>query len=174
MSHDDHGFCVGAVALLIIVGLGLNMENNQSYLMYVPRKEFTRVISDIVSGGGRATSSNDAGNEEEVEDDNDNMVFEVKESPRTLAMRTAQLKKASDAKNLATMRKKAYVKSDSLYYLQRNLEEREAKLQLDISKRLTSSNDRQESDKGSNQRRNYYGKEDFFSSDTEEEDDDDQ
>jgi hypothetical protein len=174
MNHHDHGFCVGVVVLMIIVGLGLNMENNQSYLMYIPRKEFTRVISDIVSGGGRGISTNDAGNEEDVEDGDDNMIFEVKESPRTTAMRTAQLKKASDAKNLATMRKKAYVKSDSLYYLQRNLEEREAQLQQDISKRLTSSQHRQETDKGSNQRKNYYGKEDFFSSDTEEEDEDDQ
>lgn len=152
MNNLDHGFCIGAASLFIFVGVGMNMENNQSPILYIPRKEFIRVMTEIMSGGGTGISANE-GEDGEVDEDIDRV---VKESPRTTALRQAQVASSG--------RKKKYIKSDSLYYLQKSMEEREAKIQADILMmnpnhgNLASRNQRS------------YGTEDFFSSDSENED----
>lgn len=184
MSHHDHGFCVGAVLILVLSGLGLNMENNQSHFLYIPKQEFIRVMVDILSGGGKGVSENDKNEEEydENEQYDDNVLYDsslintkrsvssnstatssntsrttVKESPRSAAMKQAQ----SISGNSLISRKKHYVKSDSLFYLQKALEDREARIQseillLDPNHNLAAKTPGRK-----------YGTEDFFSSDSE-------
>lgn len=152
MKNLDHSFCVGAASLFIVVGVGMRMENNQSPLLYIPRKEFVRVIAEIMSGG-KPIPTNDAQNGEDDDNEDDRL---VKESPRTAALKQAQ--------STLTGRKKLYTKSDSLYYLQKSLEEKEARIQAEILMmnpnhgNLASRNQRS------------YGTEDFFSSDSENDD----
>jgi hypothetical protein len=63
MSDFDHGVCVVFVLVCGLANLGLAMENNDSRLMSVPKEEFVRVMTEIVSSGERglnAPNSEDA------------------------------------------------------------------------------------------------------------------
>ena len=53
---DDfpHGTAVSFVIMSIIVVFAFNMENNDSRLMYIPKKEFVKVMSGIISGSSEA------------------------------------------------------------------------------------------------------------------------
>jgi hypothetical protein len=193
MTHHDHGFCVGAIGVFIIAGLGLSMESNQNYLLYIPKKEFIRVISEIITGGGRGVSQNDKElddselyDETSMNDDgSSNVLYDsnlintkrsvssnstlssanntsrlVKESPRSQAMQKVQSLTGN-----TLSRRKTYVKSDSLYFLQKAMEERETKLQSEMLML-----DPNHGNLASKNKRNY-GAEDFFSSSDSEYDD---
>lgn len=82
MNNLDHGFCIGAASLFIFVGVGMNMENNQSPILYIPRKEFIRVMTEIMSGGGTGISANE-GEDGEVDEDIDRVVRKVLAQPHS-------------------------------------------------------------------------------------------
>lgn len=171
MDHQEHGICVGIAGAFFLCGIAMSMENNESYLLYVPKQEFVKVLSDILSGG-RDVAVNDEDNqlaaeasqqgENEIDPNNprNNRNRTVKESPRTIALQEAQ---SGSGSNTLTARKKAYVKSDSLYYLQKSLEEREAKLKEEILQKKNLYNASR--DRYNRKSKFSYGTEDFFSSD---------
>lgn len=137
----------------------LAMENNDSRLLHIPKKEFTRVIVEILDGSSASKSNtltdNDQMMSSQQDDDDDNedsfnspaSPQRPKNSPRTLAMQEAQ-------QSSSTSRRRRYIKSDSLYFLQKNLEDRENK--LTNNKAWNNAKFRKTS--------NIYGDEDFFSS----------
>lgn len=218
-----------------IANLGLAMENNDSRLLHVPKKEFIRVMSEIVSGTGNADAGENENEgeeadtpdmiytlneEQQIEEESVGLSFSqfgskrsknrVPDSPRTLATKQAQLfsdassgpssgnstpktgpitKDApsprittltarsftSRAGSVLTQRtagrsantttptvankfmtvRKGKIKSDSLYYLQKSMQERETILKNSESSPLNTGRSKL-----------MYGKEDFFSSDT--------
>lgn len=226
MSKHDHGVCVVFMLVCGIANLAISMENNDSRLLHIPKKEFVRVMSEIVSGTGNVDGGENENEGEESESAdiiytlNERQQLEeepasvsftqfgasrfsgkrkslVPDSPRTLATKQAQLfQESSSGKsspqtsqldrnkpserittltarsftnrsgNVLTQRvvsqttitsriQKGRIKSDSLYFLQKSMEERETALkgsESNIAKRGKS--------------KLLYGKEDFFSSDT--------
>eukprot|EP01034_Spumella_vulgaris_P024025 gene24025-30321_t len=148
MTHHEHGVCVGLVTLGVLCNFALCMENNDSRLVGIPKQEFIRVMSDIISGpspaaagsqqgGGGGAPGKDmllersrgdgTGEEEEYQQVGGGAgnSVEVMESPRTTATKQAQ---ASSAMLYRRKQKQQNIKSDSLYFLQRGMEAREAKL----------------------------------------------
>lgn len=68
MSHHEHGVCVVFILLGLVCNFSLNVENNESRLVHLPREEFVKVMSDIISGGDKNTPS-------VVEESNDDEEF---------------------------------------------------------------------------------------------------
>lgn len=156
MKHFTHGACMAIALLIIGANVMLAMENNDSRLLHIPKKEFTRVMVEILDGSSASKSNTLTDNDQmmsQQQDDNEDSfdspssLQRPKNSPRTLAMQEAQQSRAG--------RRRRHVKSDSLYFLQKNLEDRESKSAS--SKAWNSSKFRKVS--------NIYGDEDFFSSD---------
>jgi hypothetical protein len=50
LKDTEHGGLVVVVICIFACILGLAMESNQSLLLYIPKKEYERVLSDIVKG----------------------------------------------------------------------------------------------------------------------------
>ena len=75
MTKHHHGFYVAIAVAIFICHLAFKMENNDSYLLYVPKKEFTKVISDILSGPNKSEASviDDSNNY----DDDDDKFYDV-------------------------------------------------------------------------------------------------
>ena len=153
MSQHKHGVCVGLVLLIVMCNFALNVENNESRLMHLSKAEFVKVMSDIISGGGDKDSpsmvegENNGEGEGEYYDpidptqqtnssrsstsNNANNTQQVKESPRTTATKQAQaqttgLSSSNNNMSGATIRARKVVKSDSLFFLQKSMEMREA------------------------------------------------
>ena len=93
------------VLVCMIVNFALAAESNDSRLVGVSKKEFIRVIGDIIKG-----SSESNGEDENVQE----IV-----TPRSAALRRARLNASSDAYG-----KRQQVKRDSFYFLQKTLERR--------------------------------------------------
>ncbi len=133
------------------------MENNDSRLVHIPKQDFVRVMRAIVSGGGEGRSAADILLERargQEEDEFETHEFEPSkrdrrrqlakpgkdmsaESPRTAATLLAQ----TDSAPSLTSRKKrgAAVKSDSLYFLQKSMMEREALLREAVQQQYAAS-----------------------------------
>jgi len=137
MHWIDHLSYSFVAVICVVANFGLASENNDSRLLYVPKKEFVRVIGGIISGGnnqdqadvsqvgggagagGRSANRPDAG-------------IQVAETPRSTAVRRL-MELAADKMRKGVSEKE--VKHDSFYYLQLTLERREeevrrAKLKL--------------------------------------------
>lgn len=151
MSFHQHGVCVMVIVLGVLCNFALNLENNESRLMQIPREEFVRVMSDIISGGDKnASSSVDVSttDDEAFYDPMDptgengylqshrtsstNRSSVIGETPRTTATKQAQTRASPAAgafaniNNTGVLRRNRRVKSDSLYFLQRSMETRES------------------------------------------------
>lgn len=236
MTKHDHGICVVFIIVCGVANAALAMENNDSRLLHVPKKEFIRVMSEIVSGTGNPDAGENENDGEEaesadmiytlnehqqMEEESTGLSFtqfglrssnknktRVPDSPRTLATKQAQFfpdgstsgnstpktpsssgatdqntprsttltarSFTSRAGSILTQRtstgrqynnnnisnnfsriRKGKIKSDSLYYLQKSMEDRESIVKDVSPTQLNSSRSKL-----------MYGKEDFFSSDT--------
>jgi len=72
MSHHIHGVYVGLAVALFLGNLALNMENNDSRLLYISKSEFVRVIRGILySGTGEGGSGSGAISRDNNGDDAD-------------------------------------------------------------------------------------------------------
>jgi len=153
MSHHQHGVCVMVIVLGVLCNFALNLENNESRLVQIPREEFIRVMSNIISGGDNTMSSTvdvSTTDEEGFYDPMDpsgegnflptfrsastNRSSVIGETPRTAATKQAQQARASAASGVYygnngqanVIKRNRRVKSDSLYFLQRSMESRES------------------------------------------------
>lgn len=103
----DHGACVAFVLLGAVCHFAISVENNDSRLLGIKKGEFKKVIGDILHGSAEdANAKKDAGDLEPVEMTNP----------------------PASQRALRNSMKKVQVKSDSFYYMQKSLEEREARL----------------------------------------------
>lgn len=155
MTHDEHTAWMLFIMLGIASNIAFNMENNDSRILNVPKKEFIRVMGDILSSGAK---NNDQAKTLMSEMNEENDLTKdigsrgINPSPRTMLLKEAQRRQVVDG----LMKRKKYVKNDSLYHLQKSIEEREKKLK-NVALQSTSSTNYKKSDK-------LYGDEDFFSS----------
>lgn len=150
MTHHQHTACVVFVGLGVVCHFALSVENQDSRLVHLPREEFVKVMSEIVSGGQANASSvveQPSSDDAEFFDPMDPAglmsqpstqrstkssyrTAVTEESPRTTATRHAQqgtgmgLSMGENNPPAAGKRTKR-VKSDSLYFLQRSMEQRE-------------------------------------------------
>lgn len=114
LSHGHHWYCVAIVTVPIMVNFALNMENNDSRIMYIPKKEFVTVLGNIING--TAKSSMDTS----VTSDNDRMIdgdASATEAKKTIA--------ALANEGIRRRNKGTSVKRDSFYYLQQTMENRD-------------------------------------------------
>ena len=58
MTHHGHGIWVGFVVLAAVGNFALNAENNDSRIMYIPKKQFLGVIAGIIDQSGESASLN--------------------------------------------------------------------------------------------------------------------
>jgi membrane-associated phospholipid phosphatase len=49
MTKLGHAVCLGSLALIVLGNLALAIENNESRLLFIPKKEFLTVLSGIIS-----------------------------------------------------------------------------------------------------------------------------
>ena len=164
MRDFEHMSCFAFMALIFIVQLGLNMENNDSRLLSIPKTEFIRVMREILEGsrsaGDQVLASDIDGVQQTVYDD----------SPRTEATRLAQTR--PPGASLSSLSRRKQVKSDSFFFLQRALQEREARQKTTSSTSNTIS-PRLERRKALGTRA-VYGAEDFYSTEGSDEEDDEE
>jgi hypothetical protein len=140
--------CIFFICIAILCNVALNIENNDSRLLHLPREEFVKVLSSIISGGDKNTPSTvEPGSSEDGEfydpmdpaglgsqqstfrsSKSSYRTAVTDESPRTAATREAQARPTnglSMGENNPSGARKRRVKSDSLYFLQRSMEQRE-------------------------------------------------
>lgn len=166
MTKHHHGLYVSIALIIFICHLAFNMENNDSHILYIPKKEFTKVLSDIISGPNKTESSTiDNNNYFDDDEDDDNKFFDVSnnndlnyrktkkttnknnnsstivaESPRTLETQRLQVSNSLQQLNeKLKIKKKRFIKSDSLYYLQKSMESREGTYKQTDNSHLSSS-----------------------------------
>lgn len=148
MTKHQHGVCVVFVLLGLLCNFALNVENNDSRLLHLPKEEFIRVMSDIIGGGDKNTPSTVEQSSEDGEfydpmDPTGGTLSQqqsqrssrssyrtvMEESPRTAATKQAQtgsgLSMSDTNAALGSAQRSKRVKSDSLYFLQRSMEQRE-------------------------------------------------
>lgn len=123
MDIYQHGYHVGFVIVLLLANFGLSIEANESRLMGIPKKEFIRVMQNILN------SSNSTS-----EDERNNLKPEeiISNTPRSMAVK--KLNEIIDDQQAWKRNKKAGNKKDSFYYLQTALLERQR--QVDEAKRI--------------------------------------
>ena len=151
MTHHQHGVCVAVIIFGVLCNFALSLENNESRLMQIPRDEFIRVMSDIISGGDKNASSSvevsttdDEGFYDPMDPNGENGYLPsyrsestmpspkfVDETPRTTATKQAQTRASAplgsypNSNGTGMIKRNRRVKSDSLYFLQRSMETRE-------------------------------------------------
>jgi hypothetical protein len=171
MTHHQHGVCVVFICLGVLCHLALCIENNDSRLVHLPKEEFIKVMSEIVSGGDKNTttvaepSSSEDGEFYDPVDPSGLMSQPStqrstkssyrtvnEETPRTTATREAQNNPGnglSMGENNPALGKRAKrARSDSLYFLQRSMEQREK--QYREGQNLTARTDDSEYDRAEN------------------------
>jgi hypothetical protein len=176
MSKHQHGVCIIVVCLGAVCNLALSIENNESRLVHLPKEEFIKVMSEIISGGADPSMVETAGDGEDdgaggmiaegeggpgVDGEQYGEYFDsaadhpasltwrtasessnrgnsegkrlVRESPRTEAFKEAQQRSSggtnSNSMNgdgIPSRRKNKRIKNDSLFYLQKSMQTREA------------------------------------------------
>lgn len=74
MRDFEHYSCLVFVLLGAFANLAMNLENNDSRILYIPKQEFMRVICGILSSGGSgdAVLASEYDNGEDDDDENDN------------------------------------------------------------------------------------------------------
>ena len=136
MPKHTHGVWVGVVVVIFLANLALNMENNDSRLLYISRAEFIRVIRGIMYAGAEqageagqgAVPRYDGGTEEETDQ------FMDASGPPSMGGAAAaafaegyrQARQNHMEKSGLSSRKKKNVanRKDSFYFLQKQLQAR--------------------------------------------------
>jgi len=164
MTKEGHGICLGFLSFLVVGNVAIAIENNESRLLSIPKQEFIRVISGIISNSNE-TSKKEYGTDEidPSEDYNtstDRLRTDTRkverfralaQSPRTIATKKQQVSSArstnyddNDDDDEEDLFDGKNVKKDSFYFLQRSMEVREDEYRLsnerdDISDTYRSS-----------------------------------
>lgn len=137
MSKHTHGVCVGVVIVLVIANIALNMENNDNRLLYVKKSEFVTVLGDIIQQGQSNRSNVISSSQLE-----DTMIYDMTNTPRDQqhqqqssriptsprSAATKHVQSMSGMSGTGAKKSKGKIKSDSLFFLQRNLMAREAEI----------------------------------------------
>lgn len=141
LKLEEQGVLATVAVAAILCNLAYSMENNDSRLVYVPKREFVRVLSEIVCGPNSQRDAAVDGGHPDSEDEDDGMgrgesnqnrariaTVETSHSSRATsqAQIESQLRRVNQAVHSQLYGKKGYVKSDSLYFLQKSLELRES------------------------------------------------
>lgn len=124
MKTEEQGVLAALAVVAVLCNLAFNIENNDSRLVYVPKREFVRVMSEIVSGPGTQQAAVGEGEERDGQDESDLAGYRPVETARTRI--TKQIDSKLRRYSESVHGKKGYVKSDSLYYLQKSMEARES------------------------------------------------
>jgi hypothetical protein len=109
----------GIFIVALVANFAMTMESNDSRLLYVPKKEFLRVMVDIVDGSRDGELPDDSGRDDGGEQTVDGDLTKVDETPRARSLRKQQ-----EAARLREKRMASAGKRDSFYFLQRSLERR--------------------------------------------------
>ena len=115
MKNTKHICCVIAIVFLFLCHFALCAENNDSQLLGIDKKEFTRVISGIIDSGAAGNDDIGRENEENIAEDD-----YVTNSHRISMQNKGDLREAA-----VQSRKGVQNKRDSLYFLQRSMQQRE-------------------------------------------------
>jgi len=140
LKLEEQGVLAAVAAVAILCNLAYSMENNDSRLFYVPKREFVRVLSEIVSGpNSQQDAAVDGDPDSEDEDDGTRRgesnqararITTIDPSPSSrMTNQTqieSQLRRVNQTAHSLQGKKGGYVKSDSLYFLQKSLELRES------------------------------------------------
>jgi len=139
LKLEEQGVLAAVAAVAILCNLAYSMENNDSRLVYVPKREFVRVLSEIVSGpNSQQDAAVDGDPDSEDEDDGTRRgesnqararITTIDPSPSSRVTNQTQIESQLRRVNQTAhslQGKKGYVKSDSLYFLQKSLELRES------------------------------------------------
>lgn len=129
---------IGPVLYAIMAIFALSIESNQSRLLGISKKEFIRVLSDIInssSSNSTIDGSDDGVAGKEDEGQQHNLSERSNTTPRAAAFRRA-VERAS-----LHNKKGSYIKRDSLYFLQKSLEQRESSRSSRSSASYMSSRD---------------------------------
>ena len=118
MHGRKHACCVIGILALFVCVFALSAENNDSRVLFVPKKEFIKVIGDIMSPSGVET---------------DGSKKETGEHVTGIQFTSDQ----DDADN-----KQNRVKRDSFYHLQKSLEHRSHALEDSLRHRTVMSSPR--------------------------------
>jgi hypothetical protein len=131
MTDFHHGVCLTVVFLMVLISFALAVENNDSRLAYIPKEEFVKVISGILNGVGEDVIENNDegggdGDGEIAADANataqgSSVPADTKQPALSSTVRQRGAAKPPSQKNGAQRN----VKSDSLYFLQKNMQQRE-------------------------------------------------
>ncbi len=121
-KFTHHSF-VGFIVIIGLINLALNMENNESRLISIPKKEFKRVLIDIMNG---TTSSNT--NKNNSNDNNSGFYSSSFESSDGKILKLSTPRSdliQKQFQNDVAKNKFSKVKRDSFYFLQKGLMNRE-------------------------------------------------
>jgi hypothetical protein len=121
MKKTKHICCVIAIVFMFLCHFALCAENNDSQVLGIDRKEFTRVISGIIDSGASGNDDVSRENEDNIAEDD-----YVENSHRKSLAFKGDLREAA-----VQSRKGVQNKRDSLYFLQRSMQEREGTATLD-------------------------------------------
>jgi hypothetical protein len=129
MKKTKHICCVIAIVFMFLCHFALCAENNDSQVMGIDKKEFTRVISGIIESGAAGNDDVNRDNEETVAEDD-----YVANSHGKSMMHKGDLREAA-----VQSRKGVQNKRDSLYFLQRSMQKREGTTDTTSSGSASSS-----------------------------------
>jgi hypothetical protein len=119
MKKQKHICCVIAIVFLFLCHFALCAENNDSRVMGIEKKEFTRVISGIIDSGADGNDDLTRENDENIAEDD-----YVESSHRSSSSRS--MAHQEDLREAAVQsRRGVQNKRDSLYFLQRSMQQRE-------------------------------------------------
>jgi len=123
MDRYEHGYQVGFIIVILLANFGLSIEANESRLLGIPKKEFIRVMQDILNSNNKTT-----------EDERKNLKQEeiISNTPRSMAVK--KLNEIMDEQQSWKRNKKSTNKRDSFYYLHTALLERQK--QTDDARRI--------------------------------------
>jgi len=134
MHKNQHYTCIAIAIAAFLANLGLAIENNESRISYIPKKEFLRVLVDIINGSNEASAATERVEDvDEAEAEAEASFHDTRApsapttnklplTPRAAALRRAKL---SEVPTRYTTGKRP--KRDSFYFLQKSLEDRELK-----------------------------------------------
>jgi len=131
MNGHEHNVWAAVAFGCVAVNWALAFEANESRLVYIPKKEFIKVMAGILNGSaGEADAAGDAREGEEEEEEDEDLVMQDARAPQPLPP-TPRAAANRRAKQELGTRLRSYtdgkrVKHDSFYFLQKSLEARAA------------------------------------------------
>lgn len=156
LTKEVHGVGLGFLSFLLIGNVALAVENNESRLLSIPKQEFIRVISGIISNSNE-TSKKEYGTDqidpsEDYRTSTDRLKSDTRKVERFRALAQSPRTTATKKQQVSSARSSNYnnndnddddedlfdgknVKKDSFYFLQRSMEVREDKYRLTATER---------------------------------------